>query len=132
MTSASARPLDYAIIGFTAELKRRPRPELMDAVRSKHDKARIIWFRDGNKMGVPRLREGMERCFKEKHIEYQGCTTTADMVRFHLVQKEDVRALKNRLPVVGGNECVMGTPKFIQPNYALEIGIVGIDSPLSS
>lgn len=144
-TSASGRPLDYAIIGFRAELKRRPRPELMDTVRTKiiqasegkleaewniapgHDKARIVWFQDENKMGVSRLREGLETYMRENHIDYQGCTTSADMVRFHLLHKEDVKVLKERPPVLGGLECLAGTPKFIQPNYALELGIVGID-----
>lgn len=75
--------MDYAIIGFKAGLKRKPRPELMDIVRSKliqasegkldvewniapgHDKARIVWFRDQNKMGVSRLKDGLKSISKK-------------------------------------------------------------------
>lgn len=88
-----------------------------------HNKARIVWFRDNTKMGVARLRDGLEKYPKENHINYQGCTTIGKMVRFYLIKKGDVRALKEHLLMIGGNESIVVTPKFIQPSYALEIRI---------
>lgn len=64
---------------------------------------------------------------RENHIEYQRCTTIANMVHFYLIQKGDVKVLKEQPPVLEGTECLVGTPKFIQPNYVLEIGIVEIN-----
>ncbi|KAG6897137.1 hypothetical protein C0992_003917, partial [Termitomyces sp. T32_za158] len=142
---AASRPLDYAIIGFRGELRKKPRPELMDALRIKileitegklevdwnlapgYDKARMVWFRDEEKMGVGKLKEGLERHLRDRKMDYQACTASGDMVRFHLLQRRDVVALELRPPVIAGRQMTPRTPKVIQPNYALEIGIVGVE-----
>ncbi|KAG6880400.1 hypothetical protein C0992_000002 [Termitomyces sp. T32_za158] len=144
-SGVASKPLDYAIIGFRGELRKKPRPELMNALRVKildltcnqvevdwnlapgYDKARMVFFRDEEKVGVARLREGLEKQMKERHIDFQACTASSDMVRFHLLHKKDVGVLELRPPVIGGKQCNPRTPKYIQPNYALEIGIVGVE-----
>ncbi|KAG6895601.1 hypothetical protein C0992_000432 [Termitomyces sp. T32_za158] len=144
-TGVASKPLDYAIIGFRGELRKKPRPELMDALRVRvlegtqrkvevdwnlapgFDKARMIYFRDEEKIGIGKLKDGLEKIMKERSIEYQACTSSGDMVRFHLLHKKDVSALELRLPVIAGRQCIPRTPKYIQPNYALEIGIVGVE-----
>ncbi|KAG6883472.1 hypothetical protein C0993_005980 [Termitomyces sp. T159_Od127] len=145
MTGVTSKPLDYAIIGFKGLLRKKPRPELMEIVKNKllhvsegkldvdwniaqgYDKARMIWFRDDEKIGLNKLKEGLEKQMKERHIEYQACTSSGDTVRFHLLDKNHITALERNPPTIWGKQYLAHTPKYIQPNYALEIGIVGVE-----
>ncbi|KAG6822772.1 hypothetical protein H0H92_012644, partial [Tricholoma furcatifolium] len=147
----TTRPLDYAIVEFKGEWKRNPQPHAMDDVRQRldammpktftvdwniapgYDKKRLIWFKDEEgfgagetKVGVSVLREALERSLRDRHVEYQACSSTGQMVRFHLLKEEDITALIENPPVFRQRKYHPNRPKFIQPLYALEIGFVGV------
>ncbi|KAG6817141.1 hypothetical protein H0H93_007458, partial [Arthromyces matolae] len=148
--SGSNKALDYAIIGFRGEARKNPRADHMNLLKEKlkeyardkgievdwnispgYDKARYVWFRDteDGPLGQKKLQKELEKYLEERaRIPFQACTPSGgNMVRLYLSRKQDVAELLSRDVVIGNSKFRARAPTFIQPIYAMEIGIVGVE-----
>lgn len=141
------RPVDYAFLSLENNDDPAPRPDLLDRIKdylnsddcagvncnwrgcSGADKSRRIWFTADDEQKANQLLTKLEAEFKRRRIATQTQYVSKGSKRavFDLLDPGDIDSLTHNPPVFDRHTYFPARPRYIEPLYALEIAVVGLN-----
>ncbi|KAF5374623.1 hypothetical protein D9615_008977 [Tricholomella constricta] len=135
---------DYVTVSLTDPYRSTPRPDILEFVRKTlddvpgitalwrilngPDKSRQLSFFARNKEEAPKVKEKLERFFKQEHYHVQSSWIWQGTPRltFNFVSRKAVENLLAKSPVLEARTFVPIAPTYVQPVYGLEVGVSNV------